>query len=87
MSMDEKFNQAAEDIKKLNELDNDNLLYLYGLYKQVTCGDCNVSKPGLLDFKGQAKWSAWESRKSLDKEKAQKKYIEKVERLLSKPKK
>ena len=85
--MDEKFNQAEEDIKKLNELDNDNLLYLYGLYKQVTCGDCNVSKPGFLDFKGQAKWTAWESRKGLDKEKAKKKYIDKVERLLSKTKK
>ena len=86
MSLDEKFTKAAEDVKKLSELDNDNLLYLYGLYKQVTCGDCNVSKPGFLDLKGQAKWNAWESRKGLEKDKAQKKYIEKVERLLSKKK-
>lgn len=86
MSLDEKFTKAAEDVKKLSQLDNDNLLYLYGLYKQVTCGDCNVSKPGFLDLKGQAKWNAWESRKGLEKTKAQKKYIEKVERLLSKTK-
>ena len=86
MSLEEKFNKAAEDVKKLNELDNDNLLYLYGLYKQITCGDCNVSKPGFFDLKGQAKWAAWESRKGLEKEKAQKKYIDKVERLLSKNK-
>ena len=84
MSLDEKFTKAAEDVKKLSELDNDNLLYLYGLYKQVTCGNCNVSKPGLLDLKGQAKWNAWERRKGLEKDKDQKKYIEKVERLLSK---
>ena len=86
MSLDEKFTKAAEDVKKLKELDNDNLLYLYGLYKQVTCGDCNVSKPGYLDFKGQAKWTAWDGRKGLEKDKAQKKYIVKVEKLLSKTK-
>jgi diazepam-binding inhibitor (GABA receptor modulating acyl-CoA-binding protein) len=83
MSIEKKFNKATKDIKGLNDLDNDNLLYLYGLYKQVTCGDCNVSKPGFFDFKGQAKWKAWESRKGLKKELAQQKYIDKVESLLS----
>jgi len=30
-------------------------------------------KPSFFDFKGQAKWTAWESRKGLKKEKAPKK--------------
>lgn len=83
MSLEEKFNKAVKDVNTLTDLNNDNLLYLYGLYKQVTCGDCNVSKPSFFDFKGQAKWTAWESRKGLKKEKAQKKYIDKVVSLLN----
>jgi diazepam-binding inhibitor (GABA receptor modulating acyl-CoA-binding protein) len=82
--MDEKFKKASDDIKKIKELDNDNLLYLYGLYKQVTCGNCNVQKPSFIDIKGCAKWNAWEDRKDISKEKAQKKYIERVEKILSK---
>lgn len=31
-------------------------LRIYGLYKQATAGDCNVSRPGFLDFGGKAKW-------------------------------
>ena len=84
MSVEEKFNKAVKDVKTLTDLNNDSLLYLYGLYKQVTCGDCNISKPVFFDLKGKAKWKAWESRKGLKKEKAQQKYIDKVESLLSK---
>ena len=82
--MDEKFKKAAEDIKKITEISDDNLLYLYGLYKQVTCGDCNITRPNFFDPKGQAKYDAWDGRKGLEKEKAQKKYINKVEHLLGK---
>jgi diazepam-binding inhibitor (GABA receptor modulating acyl-CoA-binding protein) len=82
--MDEKFKKAAEDVKKLSDVSDENLLYLYGLYKQVTCGNCNISRPGFFDPKGQAKYDAWNSRKDLEKEKAQKKYISKVESLVKK---
>jgi diazepam-binding inhibitor (GABA receptor modulating acyl-CoA-binding protein) len=82
--MEEKFKKAAEDIKKISEMSDENLLYLYGLYKQATCGDCNITRPSFFDPKGQAKYDAWDSRKGLEKEKAQKKYISKVENLLNK---
>lgn len=37
------FNKAAEDVKNLKEQpDNDDLLQLYGLYKQATVGDVNT---------------------------------------------
>ncbi len=84
MSVEERFNKSVQGVTTLTDVDNDDLLYLYGLYKQVTCGDCNAQKPSFFDFKGQAKWKAWESRKGLKKEKAQKQYIDKVENLLSK---
>jgi diazepam-binding inhibitor (GABA receptor modulator, acyl-CoA-binding protein) len=52
--------------KKLNIPDKD-LLILYSLYKQGTVGDCNTEKPGFLDFKGKAKWEAWNERKGTTK--------------------
>lgn len=34
-------------------------LALYGLYKQVTKGDCVGSRPGMFDAVGRAKYDAW----------------------------
>lgn len=41
---------------------DDELLELYGLYKQATIGDNTSSKPW-INFKARAKWEAWEKRK------------------------
>jgi hypothetical protein len=30
---------------------------------QGSVGDIDTSKPGLLDFKGKAKWESWNSKK------------------------
>ena len=46
-------------------------------------GDVNTARPGMLDFKGKAKWDAWDARKGQDKEAAQTAYIELVNELLS----
>lgn len=40
-------------------------------------------KPGMLDFKGKAKFEAWSNRKGMAKEDAQKAYIAKVEGLVA----
>lgn len=81
-----EFEKIAEDVKKVKTRPTDQeLLDLYGLYKQAVVGDINTGRlwprclflshrswlclittaerPGLLDFKGKAKWDAWESRK------------------------
>lgn len=81
MSTQEEFEKAAESAKKLTNVGNEDLLSLYGLYKQATVGDCNTDKPGFFDMKGQAKWTAWDSRRGTDKEKAMKRYIRLVEKL------
>jgi diazepam-binding inhibitor (GABA receptor modulating acyl-CoA-binding protein) len=84
MSLDEQFNKAAEEVKELASQPADaDLLELYALYKQATIGDCNTSRPGMLDFKGKAKWDAWNGKKGMSLEEAKKLYIEKVEALLS----
>lgn len=84
MPLDEEFYKAAEEVKDLKSQPSDaDLLELYSLYKQVTVGDCNTARPGMLDFKGKAKWDAWENKKGLDHETAKQQYIAKVEALVA----
>ncbi|KAA8905087.1 hypothetical protein DIURU_001515 [Diutina rugosa] len=63
---------------------NDELLKLYGLYKQATVGDNNTDKPGIMDFKGKAKWQAWEDKKGVSQEQAEADYIALVDELTAK---
>uniref|UniRef100_A0A4W6CGE7 Diazepam binding inhibitor, acyl-CoA binding protein n=1 Tax=Lates calcarifer TaxID=8187 RepID=A0A4W6CGE7_LATCA len=59
-----EFEKMAEDVKKVKTKPTDQeLLDLYGLYKQAIVGDVNTDRPGMMDFKGKAKWDAWDSRK------------------------
>merc|ERR1711893_385212 len=82
--MSAEFNKAAEDVKKLKASpSNDDLLELYGLFKQATVGDCNTDRPGMFDLKGKAKWDAWNGRKGMSKEDAEKAYIEKANGLIA----
>uniref|UniRef100_U5ES18 Putative determination of adult lifespan n=1 Tax=Corethrella appendiculata TaxID=1370023 RepID=U5ES18_9DIPT len=84
MSLQEKFDKAAEDVKKLKTTpSNDQLLELYGLFKQATVGDNTTAKPGLLDFKGKAKWEAWEGRKGTTKDSAMEQYVALAEKLIA----
>ena len=73
---------AAEAVKTLPEKpENDMLLRLYGLYKQGSEGDVTGAKPGFFDFKGVAKYEAWEKLKGTGAEKAMEDYIKLVKRL------
>ncbi|KAI6225640.1 Acyl-CoA-binding protein [Aphelenchoides besseyi] len=79
------FEEAVENVKKLKKSpDNDELLILYALYKQATVGDNNTPKPGMMDFKGKAKHSAWESKKGMSQDDAKKAYVSKYEELAAK---
>ena len=64
------------------EVDNENKLKLYGLYKQATTGVCSTPKPGLTDFVGRAKWTAWSALGQLSQAEAQKQYVQTVEQLI-----
>ena len=61
---------------------NGDLLKLYGLYKQATEGDVQGDKPGGFDFKGQAKYAAWEQLKGTTSEQAQVDYVALMNSLL-----
>lgn len=60
---------------------NEDLLELYGLFKQASVGDVSGSRPGMLDFKGRAKLDAWAKRKGTAKEQAISAYVSLVDRL------
>lgn len=55
---DPLFQTAADFVEThVSELEDDERLQLYGLYKQASCGPCATAKPSFIDFKGRAKWS------------------------------
>ncbi len=88
-----QFEKAAEAIRNSGKdtsggkATDDELKQLYALFKQGTVGDNETAKPGMLDFKGKAKWEAWNSVKGKSKEDAQKEYIEFAKNILIKYKK
>ena len=60
MTLNESFEEAQKRVKTLTESPgNDELLELYALFKQATVGDVSGSRPGMLEFKGRAKFDAW----------------------------
>ncbi|XP_050608691.1 acyl-CoA-binding protein isoform X1 [Macaca thibetana thibetana] len=84
-SLEAEFEKAAEEVKRLKTKPaDDEMLFIYGRYKQATVGDINTERPGMLDFTGKAKWDAWNELKGTTKEDAMKAYIDKVEELKKK---
>ena len=60
------------------------MLQLYALFKQANVGDVNVPRPGMLDFKGKAKWDAWDKQKGKSAEDAMTEYVALVAELRAK---
>jgi diazepam-binding inhibitor (GABA receptor modulating acyl-CoA-binding protein) len=85
MATSDDFGIAQKKIRQLRrEPSNEDLLDLYGLYKQATFGDVQGSRPGMMDIKGLFKYDAWAKRKGTPKEGAMLAYVELVAQLLAK---
>jgi diazepam-binding inhibitor (GABA receptor modulator, acyl-CoA-binding protein) len=85
MDLAAKFEDAQARVKTLKATPgNDDLLSLYALYKQATAGDVTGKRPGMMDFKGRAKFDAWEGRKGMSKDRAMEAYVALVDGLVSK---
>lgn len=83
--MEELFKQAVLRSKKLTvRPSNEDLLRLYGLYKQSTEGDVSGERPGGFDFKGAAKYDAWSNEKGKPANTAMQEYINLVNELHNK---
>ena len=81
-TLNEQFEQAAADSKKLPERpDNATMQKLYSLYKQGSVGDVEGSRPGFSDMVGRAKWDAWNALKGQSQDEAKQAYIDLVEDL------
>lgn len=75
---------AALTTKFTSRPSNEELLKLYGLYKQATEGDNETERPGGFDFKAAAKYNAWLNFKGKSKSDASDEYITLVEELSTK---
>jgi diazepam-binding inhibitor (GABA receptor modulating acyl-CoA-binding protein) len=81
----EQFKLSIELVNGLKKRPvDDELLKLYGLYKQSTEGDCNIPEPSMLYFKERAKWTAWNSNKGKSKDKGMELYTNTVMKLVEK---
>ncbi len=82
MSLEQEFAAAQDRVKKLSRRpSNDQLLALYGLYKQAIEGDASGKRPGFLDPVGRAKHDAWSSRRGTSRATAMQAYVDLVEEL------
>ena len=82
MSISDQFSEAQVAVKSLTKAPStDQLLELYALYKQGTNGDVSGSRPGMMDFKGRAKFDAWSGKKGLSNEDAMTAYVALVAKL------
>ena len=80
--LSEKFEDAQKRVKELKQTPStDDLLALYALYKQATSGDVSGSRPGMIDFKGRAKYDAWAKKKGVSRDQAMTDYVALVDRL------
>ncbi|HEY5750062.1 MAG TPA: acyl-CoA-binding protein [Chryseolinea sp.] len=71
-----QFDTAVERSKTFTKRPtNEELLRLYGLFKQATEGDASGDRPGGFDFKAIAKFDAWEELKGKTKEQAMTEYV------------
>ncbi|XP_039296506.1 putative acyl-CoA-binding protein [Nilaparvata lugens] len=79
------FDEAVTRVRDLTQKPNDDeLLELYGLFKQATEGDNTTDRPGIMNLKGRYKWDAWTARKGLSNEEAKNEYVAKVKHLMTK---
>eukprot|EP00884_Botryococcus_braunii_P008846 jgi/Botrbrau1/17963/Bobra.50_1s0055.1 len=57
------------------KVSTDDMLTMYGFYKQATEGPCSKPRPGIFDRTGRAKWSAWKKLEDMAGESARLSYV------------
>lgn len=62
--LEQEFRKAADDVSNMKIRPSDEeLLKIYGLFKQATVGDCDTPKPGMFQLKEKAKHEFWTKNK------------------------
>jgi diazepam-binding inhibitor (GABA receptor modulating acyl-CoA-binding protein) len=82
MELQQQFESAVARSKELTQRpSNEELLNMYGLFKQASEGDVTGDRPGGFDFKAIAKYDAWAELKGKPKEQAMQDYITLMDKL------
>ena len=78
------FDAVAQKLREAQpSLSDEQKKEVYGLFKQATCGDINVEKPGLMSgFEARGKWDAWDAKKGMSQDDAKQAYVDFVTPLL-----
>ena len=85
MALSDDFAAAQVRVKQLSKTpDASELLELYALFKQATVGDVSGERPGMLDFKGRAKYDAWAAKRGGNKDSSMQSYVALVAKLAGK---
>jgi diazepam-binding inhibitor (GABA receptor modulating acyl-CoA-binding protein) len=85
--LDDEFNKMVNIVnenKQNNNVNDIELLDIYGLYKQAINGDNIQEAPYKFQVKLYTKWVAWNKYKGLKKNEAKRKYIEYIKNILQK---
>ncbi|XXZ97907.1 acyl-CoA-binding protein (ACBP)/diazepam binding inhibitor (DBI)/endozepine (EP) [Meyerozyma guilliermondii] len=81
----QEFTDIAAKVQNLSKRPgNQELLKLYGLYKQATVGDNDTTQPSAFSFEAKAKWSAWKENEGTSQEDAEAEYIAFAKELIEK---
>ena len=83
--LEHKFTLSCDIAKKINpKISKEELLALYGLYKQSTVGMCKLKEPSSFNIKEHYKWTYWMANKDMDKDVAKEKYCTLVMKMIDK---
>jgi diazepam-binding inhibitor (GABA receptor modulating acyl-CoA-binding protein) len=83
-TLSERFDTHCSLVKILpSRPSDDDLLYLYGMYKQAKDGNCNTIEPSRFNAKEHLKWSSWRNNKDIASSVAMAFYISKVNDLFT----
>jgi len=80
--LEKRFQKYAEKVKKINNIEDKDKLFLYAHYKQSLLGDNNNEKPSIFDRVKMAKWKEWNLIREMSKETAMNNYIKKVKSII-----
>jgi diazepam-binding inhibitor (GABA receptor modulating acyl-CoA-binding protein) len=82
-NLEDEFQHYSRAVKLIsNRPPDEDLLVLYGLYKQSTIGDCNTNEPGFFEFTAKTKWNSWNSYKGKGKEESMNLYIQNAKNVI-----
>ena len=79
--LESRFQKYSEFAKQLENVSNEDKLYLYSNYKQSLFGDNTNEKPSIFNRIEMEKWKAWNTLIGISKEESMKNYINKVKEL------